>query len=318
MAHVLVTGASGFIGLALTRALAARGDRVTGLDRLIAPGLAEAVSQYENVAACVCEMTEWQVLVEALKDDPPDAAIHCAAVVGVLASAQAPLTTMRVNVEGSLNLFEAARLFGVPRIIHMSSEETYGSFQAPAIDETHPQNPVMAYGVSKLAVEHLGRSYRAMYGTEVINLRTCWVYGPSLPRLRVPRLFTDAAAGGTSCHLPWGADMRVDHTYIDDLIDGILLALDLPAHPYDAYNMGTGQAPSLAEMVDVVREIVPAADISVGTGEYRHGLPGSTAVAVNKGALIIDRARDVLGYSPRFDIRKGLAACIEAKRAEAQ
>ncbi|MDH3716153.1 MAG: NAD-dependent epimerase/dehydratase family protein, partial [Gammaproteobacteria bacterium] len=114
MAHVLVTGASGFIGLALTRALAARGDRVTGLDRLIAPGLAELASRHENVSARVCEMTEWQALVEAFKNDTPDAVIHCAAVVGVLASAQMPLTTMRVNVEGSLNLFEAARLFGVP------------------------------------------------------------------------------------------------------------------------------------------------------------------------------------------------------------
>jgi nucleoside-diphosphate-sugar epimerase len=108
--------------------------------------------------------------------------------------------------------------------------------------------------------------------------------------------------------------MRVDHTYIDDLVEGVLLALDLPEHPHDAYNMGSGQAPSLAEMVEVVREIVPGADVSVGHGEYQHGLPGTTAIAVKKGALIIDRAREVLGYSPRFDIRKGLAACIEAKR----
>jgi len=198
----------------------------------------------------------------------------------------------------------------------MSSEETYGSFQAPAIDETHAQNPIMAYGISKLAVEHLGRSYRAMYGTEVINLRTCWVYGPGLPRARVPKVFTDAAADGTSCHLPWGADLRVDHTYIDDLVNAIVLALDLPEHPYDAYNIGSGDSPSLREMVDVILELVPGADISVGPGEYRHGWSDNSAIAVTKGALIIERARNAFGYTPRFDLRTGLAACIQARRSE--
>lgn len=315
MSHVLITGASGFIGLALTGALAARGDRVTALDRQIASGLAALAAAHDNVVTRVGEITESPALIEVVKDRPPDAIVHCAAVVGVLASAQAPATTLRVNIEGSLNVLEAARLYGVPRVIHMSSEETYGSFLAPAIDESHPQNPVLPYGISKLAVEHLGRSYRAQYGTEVINLRTCWVYGPGLPRQRVPKILTDAAADGTACHLPWGADMRVDHTYIDDLVAAILLALDLPEHPFDAYNVGSGQAPSLAEMVAIIRELVPGADISVGPGEYRHGLPGNSAIAVTKGALKIERAREVLGYAPRFDIGRGLAACIEARRA---
>lgn len=314
MAHVLITGASGFIGLALAKALAARGDWVTGIDLHIAPGLAALVAKERAVAAKICEITEWATLAEIIRRDPPDAIIHCAAIVGVLASVQAPFRTMQVNVEGSLNLFEAARLFGVPRIIHMSSEETYGSFQAPAIDETHPQNPLMAYGISKLAVEHLGRSYRAMYGTEVINLRTCWVYGPGLPRVRVPKTFVDAAVNGKSFHLPWGADMVVDHTYIDDVVAGILLALDKPEHPFDAYNLGSGSAVSLGEIAEIVRELVPGAAISVGPGEYQHGLPNMSAIAVKKGALIVDRAREAFGYAPRFDIGKGLAAYIEATR----
>lgn len=315
MSHVLVTGGSGFIGSALVAALAARGDRVTGIDVAVGPGLATLAARHAGVTAHVCEITEWASLAEIVRRDPPDAVLHCAAVVGVPASVLAPHRTFDVNLGGSLTLFEVARLFGVRRIVHMSSEETYGDFQADRIDESHPQNPVMAYGISKLAVEHLGRTFRTLYGLEVVNLRTCWVYGPGLPRLRVPKTFVDAAVEGRSFHLPWGASMAVDHTYIDDVVAGVLGALDHPSHPFDAYNLGSGRAATLAEIVGIVRELVPGADISVGEGVFEHSLPGATVPASRKGALIVDRARDVFGYRPRFDIRDGLRAYIEATRA---
>ena len=315
MSHVLVTGASGFIGSALVAALAERGDRVTGVDVAVGPGLAALAERHAGVAAHVCEITEWASLAEIVRRDPPDAVLHCAAVVGVPASVLAPHRTFDVNLGGSLTLFEVARLFGVRRIVHMSSEETYGDFQADRIDESHPQNPVMAYGISKLAVEHLGRTFATLYGLEVINLRTCWVYGPGLPRPRVPKTFVDAAVEGRAFHLPWGASMAVDHTYIDDVVAGLLGALDHPSHPFDAYNLGSGQAATLAEIVAIVRDLVPGADISVGEGAFEHSLPGASVPASRKGALIVDRARDVFGYTPRFDIRDGLRAYIEATRA---
>ncbi|NQW01788.1 MAG: NAD(P)-dependent oxidoreductase [Rhodospirillales bacterium] len=312
--HILVTGASGFIGLALCKALAGRGDRVTALDMHIGSGLSQLAEANKAVVPRICEITEWSSLVEIIKQSPPDGIIHCAAIVGVLASVQAPLRTMQVNVEGSINLFEAARLFDVKRIIHMSSEETYGHFQEPAIDESHAQNPLMPYGISKLTVEHLARSYQAMYGTEITHMRTCWVYGPGLPRQRVPKIFVDAAVHGTACHLPWGADMVVDHTYIDDVVDGVLLALDQTSCPHDAYNLGSGAATRLADMVDIVKELVPGADISAGPGEYAHGFANGSALAVRKGALIVERARRDLGYVPKFTMKSGLAAYIEATR----
>ncbi|HZD26939.1 MAG TPA: NAD(P)-dependent oxidoreductase, partial [Alphaproteobacteria bacterium] len=95
--------------------------------------------------------------------------------------------------------------------------------------------------------------------------------------------------------------MAVDHTYIDDVVAGILLALDRKEHPFDAYNIASGRAPTLAEIVEIIRELVPGAEISVGPEEFRHGLPGAEVPAVPKGALDITRAREVLGYAPRFD-----------------
>lgn len=316
MAHILVTGAAGFIGLGVCRALAARGDRVTAFDVSIGPGLVAFAAANPAVQAAQGELLEWPRIAEIFSADRPDAVIHCAALVGVLNSVHAPIATMRVNVEGTLTLLEAMRLHGVRRMIHVSSEETYGAFSTPCIAEDHPQNPVMAYGVSKLAVEHLARSYRTMYGIETIHMRTCWVYGPGLPRVRVPRTFIDAALDGRPFHLASGFDFAVDHTYIDDAVTGLLLALDHPEHPFDAYNLGSGGAPRLGDIAAIVCELVPGARITVGPGPYDHGIAGGLPVpSVPKGALDIGRAGSVLGYRPRFDIRRGLADYIAYERA---
>ena len=316
MAHVLVTGAAGFIGLAATRALAARGDRVTAFDVAISGPLARLAEESPAVRAIAGEITEWPQLAGTFLSDKPDAVIHCAAVVGVLNATRAPRATLRVNVEGMLTLLDAMRLTGVRRMVHVSSEETYGAFLGPSIAEDHPQNPTNLYGISKLAAEQLARAHRARYGVETIHMRTSWAYGPGLPRARVPRIFLDAALAGCALHLPAGAAFAVDHTYLDDVVDGLLRALDLAEHPFDAYNLASGAAPRLDEIAAIVRELVPGAEISVGPGPYEHGsVDGITVPCPRKGALDISRARNVLGYAPRFDIRSGLADTLAKEKA---
>lgn len=306
--RVLVTGGAGFLGAALVKTLAARGDAVLAFDQQPNPTLDDLA----GVSFVRGEILEWAAVAGAIQNHEPDAVVHCAAMVGVPVSIQSPALTMRVNVEGSLNVLEAMRLFGVRRMIHISSEETYGQFEADRITEDHPQRPIMAYGISKLAVEQLGRSHAQLYGLEVINARTCWVYGPGLPRPRVPKILVDAAAEGRPLHLPNGADFLVDHAYVDDVVDGLIQALDLPEHPYDAYHLASGQAVTLAEIVDILKQLVPGAELSVGPGtiEFAPGLP-----AWRKGALDHTRAAQAFGYAPRYDIRAGLAATLEAARA---
>lgn len=304
MSRYLVTGAAGFVGGAVTKALSGRGDDVVAFDRAEASG--------DNVATVVGDITDQAALRDAMQTERPDAVVHCAAVVGVPASVQAPVDTIRVNVEGSLLLFEAMAEAGVKRAIHISSEEVYGPFQAEVADENHPCNPMMAYGISKLAVEQLGRSYGASRGLEVINLRTSWVYGPGLPRPRIPKNLVGAAVTGERLHLETGGETRIDHTYIDDAVAGILAALHKPVHDFDVYNIGSGTAPSLGEIVAIIRELVPGADIAVGPGEYRHG---DGTPLVRKGAMGIARARAELGYAPAYDIRAGLAAYVAALRS---
>jgi nucleoside-diphosphate-sugar epimerase len=311
MGKYLVTGGSGFVGAEIVAALAARGDQVVAFDLRSSPRLDAVMAAHPAVSFVAGEIVEWAGIAAIMHELRPDAVIHCAAIVGVRASLDTPIQTMRVNVEGSLNVLEAMRLFGVRRMVHMSSEETYGHFQSERVNEDHPQHPLMAYGVSKVAVEHLGRSYAQRYGLECLHVRACWVYGPGLPRARVPNTLIAAAAAGTPLHLPIGADFKVDHTYIADIVDGTIRALDHRDHPFDAYHIAAGGAPSLAEIVRIIKELVPGADISVGPGmlEFVPGLP-----VWKKGALDIGRAERVLGYRPRYDIRAGIKATLEAMR----
>jgi len=307
--RVFVTGGGGFLGSALARRLVARGDAVVAFDRSF-DLLARDLAPSPHLIIVPGDVTDADGLKAALHGHRPDAVIHCAAVVSVLSSIESPLDTVRINIEGSINLFEAMRSCGVRRAIHISSEETYGEFRAPVVDENHPLDPVMPYGMSKVAVEHLGRFYRDVHGLEVINLRTSWVYGPDLPRDRVPKTLIDAALAGRSLHIPSGGDSAIDHTYVDDFVDGTLAALDCPRHPFDAYNLSSGTAPTLADVVAAVKEIVPGADVSIGPGVYRHG---DRIPVPRKGALDLRRARDTFGYAPKFDIRAGLRAYAAAK-----
>jgi UDP-glucose 4-epimerase len=307
--RVFVTGGGGFLGAALARRLLARGDAVVAYDRS-AGLLARDAVPTARLELETGDVTDANGVAEALRRHRPDAIIHCAAVVSVLSSIESPREAVRINIEGSLNLFEAMRSCGVRRVLHVSSEETYGAFRAPVVDEDHPQNPVLFYGATKVAVEHLGRCYRDLYDLEVVNLRTSWVYGPDLPRDRVPKNLIDAALAGRALHLPGGADSAIDHTYVDDFVDGAIAALDHPRHEHDAYNIASGTAPTLADVVAAVKEIVPGADVSVGPGEYRHG--GRIPVP-RKGALDCRRARAAFGYAPKFDIRAGLRAYAAAR-----
>lgn len=312
---ILVTGACGWLGSAIVRALLARGDTVVATDVVAAPAIAALAATDPRLTLAPLDLGEWHGLVRLFEAHHPDAVVHTAAIVGVAPAAGIPLKALAVNVEGSVNLFEAMRLSGVRRVVHISTEETYGDFLADRIDEDHPQRPTSTYGLTKLAAEHYGRVYAREHGLECINVRTCWVYGPHLPRLRMPRTFIEAALAGRPFHEPNGATFAVDQVHIDDTVAGVLLALDKAEHRFDAYNIATGAAPTLADTAEAVNRAVPGARITVGDeGPYRHG---GTIVSARKGALDISRAVAELGYRPKYDIVRGIAATVAATRGVA-
>ena len=308
MARVLVTGGAGWLGATVGRRLAARGDQVVVLDNFQAGTPTNLEGVGSNVTLVAGDITDLSGLLVLIKEHRIQRIVHAAAIVSVISSLAAPSHVTRVNIEGTLNVLEAMRLFDVERTVHISSEETYGEFRYEPVDEDHPLAPTAPYGITKVASEHLGRFYRAHHKTDFINIRTSWVYGPGLPRIRIPRTLIEAALEKRPLHLPRGGDARIDHTYLDDCVDGILLALDHPSHPHDVYNIGSGQGWSTAEMVAIVRELIPGADLSVGPGPHWFT---DQMVAPKKGAMDITRARRILGYQPKFDLRQGMAANIE-------
>jgi len=146
--RVFVTGGGGFLGSALARRLVARGDAVVAFDRSF-DLLARDLAPSPHLIIVPGDVTDADGLKAALHGHRPDAVIHCAAVVSVLSSIESPLDTVRINIEGSINLFEAMRSCGVRRAIHISSEETYGEFRAPVVErrllwERVPVRPELA------------------------------------------------------------------------------------------------------------------------------------------------------------------------------
>jgi nucleoside-diphosphate-sugar epimerase len=121
----------------------------------------------------------------------------------------------------------------------------------------------------------------------------------------------DAALDGRTLHVPSGADAAIDHTYVDDVVSAMLAALDHEQHRHDAYNVASGTAVSVADIVTIVCELVPGAQLSVGAGPYRHG---GRVDLVRKGALDVSRAAGEFGWKPKYDIRAGLAAYVKAAR----
>lgn len=310
---IVVTGASGWLGTEIVKVLIERGDAVIGTDVVTNPATVALAARHPAFTPVVADLSEWHQVLRVFSEHRPDAVIHAAAIVGVVQCADIPVKANRVNVEGSINLFEAMRITGVKRVVHVSTEETYGDFLASSIDEDHPQRPISVYGATKLAVEHYGRVYAHEHGLECINVRTCWVYGPHLPRLRMPRTFVEAALRGEALHEPDGADFAVDQVYVTDMVAGLLLALDKDTHRFDSYNVATGVAPTLADVADAVNRAVLGARVSVGSGApYRHG---GRIRSATKGALDIGRARTELGYAPRYDLQRGIDATVEATRA---
>jgi UDP-glucose 4-epimerase len=307
MSCILVTGGGGFIGLALAQAIAARGDTAVAFDL----GFPEDVVSSSRLRLVRGDVTDAAGVIAAVRTHEVDRVIHAAAIVGIAPAVQMATTVVRTNVEGSINIFEAARIFGIRRVIHVSSEEAYGRYATPMVDENSPALPPTVYGASKIATEHFGRAWRAMYGLEVINLRIGWTYGLRLPRARVPKILVDAVVRGEALHLAEGGDSRMDHVYVDDIVQGVLAALDHPEHPFDVYNLATGSAPSVHEMIAMLREIVPGARISAGDGAIKH--PGDIDMP-RKGALDISRATQVFGFRPHYDLRAGLDVYIRQKR----
>ncbi|MEU6729411.1 NAD(P)-dependent oxidoreductase [Nonomuraea wenchangensis] len=298
---VLVTGGAGFLGHPLVRGLAGLGERVVSFDRRTRGSLPPSVTEI------VGDVTDQSHLEHVLRTYAVTEVVHAAAVVGVTASVAGLPTAVNVNVDGAVALFEAVcRVGRVRRVVDLSSEETYGHFVRDPIREDDPALPISPYGITKYAVERLGDYYADQHGLPYAAVRLCWVYGPGFPRRRLPHPWLQDAADGRPSRLAHGGDQRIDFTYVDDVINGILLVLHAERLSHRAYNLSTGHAVDLRELAAEIAKLRPSWQVDLGDGPLELA-PGVTAA--RKGALDITRAR-ALGYTPRVPLPEGLARTL--------
>jgi UDP-glucose 4-epimerase len=291
--RVLVTGGAGFIGANLVRLLAAGGHVVTVLDDLSAGRseyLAELGLDFVNADILDAERVQRAIAGH-------EAVVHLAAQTGVPASIADPRGDCQVNVIGTLNVLEAARLAGVRRIVFASSNAPLGR-QSPPATEVKVPLPVSPYGASKLAGEAYCLAYHGSFGLETVALRFANVYGPfSAHKRSVIAKFMQAAKTGRHVVIDGDGTQTRDFVYVADLCGAIDLALHVETCG-EIFQIATGVETSIAQLVTVIQSVA-GRGMRVSYGPSRQG-------DVKRNYSEIQKAQRVLSWQPIVPLIEGL------------
>jgi UDP-glucose 4-epimerase len=308
--RVFITG-TGVVGCHAARALIQRGDEVTLFD--LAPR-ADYVARVAGADATVVrgDVRELPGVLEAVGAARPEVIIHTAALVGGQAGVL-PYRGFMVNVVGTINIAEAVRLLGVRRLVHASTLGVIDRSlpQTGPIPETYPLGGNdRVYGTSKVACEQVLRAYATTYKFELALLRFASVYGfgypgtGSGPTVAIHDLVT-AALDGRPGVLGAGMPDVDEIVYVDDLVGGILRAVETQPLPHHTYNLGGGRLTTAEDILAAVRRVVPGAKVSRPPGDGSGG--GRARI---EQPMDISRARDELGYEVRHDLEAGIRDLI--------
>jgi len=308
--HILVTGGAGFIGSHLTRRLLARGDRVTVLDDFndfYSPALKRAnVAELEgrdDWRLVEGDIRDAELVDRLFLDGHFDGVIHLAARAGVRPSLSQPLLYEEVNCIGTLRLLEAARRHGPAEFVFASSSSVYGINEKVPFAESDPvDQPISPYATTKRTGELLCFNYSHLYGMRTSCLRFFTVYGPAQrPEMAIAK-FTHLLDKGRAVPLFGDGGSRRDYTFIDDIVDGVLAALDL-APRFEIFNLGGSQTTALADLVAWL-----AAELGVEPRiERLPEQPGDVPITYAD----VSKAKSMLGYEPRVPIREGLRRYVD-------
>ena len=300
----LVTGGAGFIGSNVAEGLIRRGDRVRVFDNL-STGRRENLSGLDGVELVEGDLRDADSVRRAVSG--VDGVFHQAALRSVPRSVDDPMSTNDVNVGGTLNLLMACREAKVRRLVYASSSSAYGDDPALPKVETLPANPISPYAVSKLAAEHYCRTFARLYGLETVSLRYFNVFGPrqnpeSKYSAVIPR-FLQLALQHEPLEIHGDGKQSRDFTYIDNVVQGNLKAMDTPGVSGEVFNVACGTRHSLLAIADAIgaflgREL-PRTHTPPRAGDVRHTLAD------------ISKAERLLGYRPETDFATGIRQTCE-------
>jgi dTDP-glucose 4,6-dehydratase len=305
---LFVTGGAGFIGSAFVRmAVGERGLSVVNLDKLTYAGNLENLTpiegneRYRFVHGDICDA---QAVAELIASERPDAIVHFAAESHVDRSILSPAPVVKTNIQGTFALLEAARQNKIARFVHVSTDEVYGSLEAPAeADESYPLNPSSPYSASKAGSDLLARSYFVTYRLPVVITRASNNYGPyQFPEKLIPLMIANALDDKDLPVYGDGQQVR-DWLYVDDHCRGILAALE-HGRAGEIYNIGGNRSlPNL----DVVRQVLALTGKPESLIRYVKDRPGHD----RRYALSSEKLMRETSWRPVVNFEQGLARTIQ-------
>ena len=307
MSKFLVTGGHGLIGHNVVQRLQARDETVSVVDTHTTYGIIpqaeidyliserlKKISDHTYYNQCITDGYEIDYIVEKEK---PEVIIHCASFPRQKVVNANPQHGADVMMRGLINLLESAKKHGVERFVYISSSMVYGDFEDQVLEDD-TCNPQGQYGIMKLAGEALVEDYARRTGMEYVIIRPSAVYGPLDVEDRVVAKFMLTAMRGGVLRVN-GASETLDFTYVDDAADGIVAAATRIMARNNTYNITKSHSVSLLEAAEMIVEMVGKGTIEVQDRDQ--DFP-------SRGALNIDRARTILGYDPKVDVKEGFRA----------
>lgn len=320
--RIALIGGAGFIGHNLALSFAKRGADASVIDSLQVNNLltfTTRVPEQENRDLClrilherldllheagiplhVQDARDYHALGHLLDRLQPDVIVHLAAVAHAGRSNKDPYSTFDHSLRTLENALDYARHHDV-HFIYLSSSMVYGNFQTDKVDEEHPLNPLGIYGALKVGGEKIVIAYQQVFGLPHTIIRPSALYGPRCVSRRVTQIFTEAAFEGKKLRVDGDGSERLDFTYIDDLVDGIALAILKPAARNEVLNLTYGQSRSITELVGIVRQHFP--NIEVERAERDNLMPV-------RGTLSVEKAQRLLGYAPKHSLEAGMKQYI--------
>jgi len=324
---VLVTGAAGFIGAALTRLLLERGDHVVGVDELNAyydvnlkKARLEGLTSSTRFRFQKLDISNRDHMSDLFSSSDFDVVVNLAAQAGVRYSIENPSAYVDANLVGFGNILEGCRQQGIDHLVYASSSSVYGSnIKLPFSETDNVDHPISLYAATKKANELMAHAYAHLYALPTTGLRFFTVYGPwGRPDMALFK-FTKEILDGKPIPVYNRGEMIRDFTYIDDIVEGVVRAIDRPpplnadhenkndevasAAPYQIYNIGNGHPVPLMRYIQALEN-------ALGKNAQLELLPMQPG-DVRATEADVSRLVSDLGYRPQIDVETGVARFVE-------